>query len=599
MARTRPPSKGRRKIEMKKIQSEDARHVCFSKRKAGIFAKASDISTLCGVDVVVMMYSPAGNPYSFGSPSVDQVVDRFLLGNLLQFDANASLNLNHVHQQLSQEYMDLSNQLEAAKDRSVNLKDRIANAQTQEFDVARDINRSSLEQVDRLMNGYERLKVKTVTRITEILRGDANLPMVGGSGHLARNMGTSMAPWRTLLCCGDSILQFVMYCLFSFMIWIRFKKREEATVWDDRQNRALGATPLTQLFLLLDPHHQGPATISSSPSPARPLLSFTGCISANPHTPDQEEELSVDAIHLQTPTDSPPKKLSSGLPPDVQKPRDSRTLPQQVRRGVLPPLLASARLLLPPNATHPQAMASVVLLWPKHKRPPCKHHELGRVAVTDWARNATVRPNAKTKTHIWRKSPSCGCSFDSITCKKPCASSCPFSYATLARTPSYLLTCPSMHSIPGWPNPPPPLLHIGVINPREKAAEHTHQSVPLLLFLSSAARNGPSPLDQLPSLIHSSFHCLQQFSRREIIIQERGEQTKVRTLIGSRPPMCERSCRACGHCEAVQVPVIPQALNKDRSKKLQASASDSRGDMSSNYKPLSWKCKCGNLIFNP
>ncbi|XP_042460082.1 agamous-like MADS-box protein AGL29 [Zingiber officinale] len=182
MARTRAPSKGRRKIEMKKIQSEDARHVCFSKRKAGIFAKASDISTLCGVDVVVMMYSPAGNPYSFGSPSVDQVVDRFLLGNLLQFDANTSLNLNHVHQQLSQEYMDLSNQLEAAKDRSVNLKDRIANAQTQEFDVARDINKSSLEQVDRLMNGYERLKVKTVTRITEILRGDANAPMVGGSG---------------------------------------------------------------------------------------------------------------------------------------------------------------------------------------------------------------------------------------------------------------------------------------------------------------------------------------------------------------------------------------------------------------------------------
>ncbi|XP_042466389.1 EPIDERMAL PATTERNING FACTOR-like protein 2 [Zingiber officinale] len=83
------------------------------------------------------------------------------------------------------------------------------------------------------------------------------------------------------------------------------------------------------------------------------------------------------------------------------------------------------------------------------------------------------------------------------------------------------------------------------------------------------------------------------------IPSERGEQTKVRTLIGSRPPMCERSCRACGHCEAVQVPVIPQALNKDRSKKLQASASDSRGDMSSNYKPLSWKCKCGNLIFNP
>ncbi|XP_074556147.1 EPIDERMAL PATTERNING FACTOR-like protein 2 [Curcuma longa] len=83
------------------------------------------------------------------------------------------------------------------------------------------------------------------------------------------------------------------------------------------------------------------------------------------------------------------------------------------------------------------------------------------------------------------------------------------------------------------------------------------------------------------------------------ISSERGEPTKVRVLIGSRPPMCERRCRACGHCEAVQVPVIPQALNKDRNKKSLALASDSRGDISSNYKPLSWKCKCGNLIFNP
>lgn len=166
---------------MKKIQSEDARHVCFSKRKAGIFVKASDISTLCGVDVVIMMYSPAGNPYSFGSPTVDQVMDRFLLGNLLQIDADTSSNQNHIVQQLSQEYMDLSNHLGVAKDRGVNLKERIANAQIQEFDCARDINELSLEQFDLLKNGYERLKVKAETRIAEILSGDANPSMVGGS----------------------------------------------------------------------------------------------------------------------------------------------------------------------------------------------------------------------------------------------------------------------------------------------------------------------------------------------------------------------------------------------------------------------------------
>ncbi|KAG6502727.1 hypothetical protein ZIOFF_035014 [Zingiber officinale] len=83
---------------------------------------------------------------------------------------------------------------------------------------------------------------------------------------------------------------------------------------------------------------------------------------------------------------------------------------------------------------------------------------------------------------------------------------------------------------------------------------------------------------------------LQAFRLLEIASGVRDQ--KVRALIGSRPPMCERRCRGCGHCEAIQVPVIPQALNK-------AMASDLRGDIGSNYKPLSWKCKCGDLIFNP
>ncbi|XP_074572298.1 EPIDERMAL PATTERNING FACTOR-like protein 2 [Curcuma longa] len=78
-------------------------------------------------------------------------------------------------------------------------------------------------------------------------------------------------------------------------------------------------------------------------------------------------------------------------------------------------------------------------------------------------------------------------------------------------------------------------------------------------------------------------------------------EQKVRALIGSRPPMCERRCRGCSHCEAIQVPVIPQALNKAGKKEslAMAMASDLRGDISSNYKPLSWKCKCGDFIFNP
>ncbi|KAK1392989.1 Epidermal patterning factor-like protein [Heracleum sosnowskyi] len=72
------------------------------------------------------------------------------------------------------------------------------------------------------------------------------------------------------------------------------------------------------------------------------------------------------------------------------------------------------------------------------------------------------------------------------------------------------------------------------------------------------------------------------------------EVLMTRKMIGSRPPRCERKCRNCGHCKAVQVPVSPLVK---RSHKLYAV--NSRGDDLSNYKPMCWKCQCGNSFFNP
>ncbi|XP_008790426.1 EPIDERMAL PATTERNING FACTOR-like protein 2 [Phoenix dactylifera] len=88
-----------------------------------------------------------------------------------------------------------------------------------------------------------------------------------------------------------------------------------------------------------------------------------------------------------------------------------------------------------------------------------------------------------------------------------------------------------------------------------------------------------------------SFHLM------EVTEEEKGqEMAMVGALIGSRPPRCERRCLSCGPCEAVQVPAVPQGKNRNRySPKTIAT----RGDDSSNYKPLSWKCKCGHMILNP
>ncbi|KAE8693380.1 EPIDERMAL PATTERNING FACTOR-like protein 2 [Hibiscus syriacus] len=79
------------------------------------------------------------------------------------------------------------------------------------------------------------------------------------------------------------------------------------------------------------------------------------------------------------------------------------------------------------------------------------------------------------------------------------------------------------------------------------------------------------------------------------------EKARLRAQIGSRPPRCERRCNSCNRCEAIQVPTNPQARNGSNTSTLisVSNAAYARGDGNSNYKPMRWKCKCGNFIFNP
>ncbi|WCJ29358.1 Agamous-like MADS-box protein AGL62 [Euphorbia peplus] len=71
-------TRGRQKIEMKKIVNEDEKLITFSKRRSGINKKASELVTLTGSQIAFMVYSPAGKPFSFGHPSMNAVVKRFL-----------------------------------------------------------------------------------------------------------------------------------------------------------------------------------------------------------------------------------------------------------------------------------------------------------------------------------------------------------------------------------------------------------------------------------------------------------------------------------------------------------------------------------------
>ncbi|XVE88355.1 hypothetical protein DITRI_Ditri19aG0062800 [Diplodiscus trichospermus] len=121
MAGSGKKTKGRQKIEMKKIENEDDRLISFSKRRAGIYKKASELATLCGVEVGFIVNSPAGKPYSFGHPSIESVANRFLNQNPPPNDNTHPLVEAHRKvkcNQLSQQLNKVLSQLDAEKEKA-------------------------------------------------------------------------------------------------------------------------------------------------------------------------------------------------------------------------------------------------------------------------------------------------------------------------------------------------------------------------------------------------------------------------------------------------------------------------------------------------
>ncbi|KAM0824569.1 hypothetical protein ACQ4PT_070113 [Festuca glaucescens] len=53
---------GRVKLKIKKLENSSGRQVTYSKRRSGILKKAKELSILCDIDLILLMFSPAGKP---------------------------------------------------------------------------------------------------------------------------------------------------------------------------------------------------------------------------------------------------------------------------------------------------------------------------------------------------------------------------------------------------------------------------------------------------------------------------------------------------------------------------------------------------------
>ncbi|EEF42687.1 agamous-like MADS-box protein AGL62 isoform X1 [Ricinus communis] len=123
-------TKGRQKIEMKKIENEDDRLITFSKRRSGIYKKASELVTLTGAELAFLVYSPAGKPFSFAHPSMDAITNRFFGQGSADRNNNPTTHpLIEAHrlmriEELNQQHNELLRQLEIEKEKGKQLKQK-------------------------------------------------------------------------------------------------------------------------------------------------------------------------------------------------------------------------------------------------------------------------------------------------------------------------------------------------------------------------------------------------------------------------------------------------------------------------------------------
>lgn len=67
----------RGKTQMKRIENTTSRQVTFSKRRNGLLKKAYELSVLCDAEVGLIVFSPRGKLYEFGSPSMQKILERY------------------------------------------------------------------------------------------------------------------------------------------------------------------------------------------------------------------------------------------------------------------------------------------------------------------------------------------------------------------------------------------------------------------------------------------------------------------------------------------------------------------------------------------
>ncbi|KAK4438014.1 Agamous-like MADS-box protein [Sesamum alatum] len=179
------PSMGRQKIKIEKIEVKNHLQVTFSKRRSGLFKKASELCTLCGVEIAIIVFSPAGKVFSFGHPNVESIIDRFLARistapnshdpfHLIEAQRNASVR--ELNLQLGQ----ILNEVEVERKRGEDL-DNMRKTNESHYWWEAPVSKLGLEELEQLRDAMEELK-KNVTHHANKLMNPSSMFVSNGAG---------------------------------------------------------------------------------------------------------------------------------------------------------------------------------------------------------------------------------------------------------------------------------------------------------------------------------------------------------------------------------------------------------------------------------
>ncbi|KAK9084248.1 hypothetical protein Scep_030719 [Stephania cephalantha] len=179
-------SKGRQKIEIKRIVQEESRQVTFSKRRSGLFKKASELSILCGVEVVIIVFSPAGKAFSFGVPNVDSLIDRFTYSSSSESHGDGHYKKgSNKERELNRECMDLLNQLENEKNIGEKKKSEV---NEQQLKWQAHIDSLGVHELKQVLAELEEFKKNLVYRADQVLLAETSMSLPPLMGAVKNNV---------------------------------------------------------------------------------------------------------------------------------------------------------------------------------------------------------------------------------------------------------------------------------------------------------------------------------------------------------------------------------------------------------------------------